>query len=67
MVELKGQTPFGDLLPLKIGGMTVAACDMGQLTVLGAFDRAGPSKAMPAACGLVGMKCCSSVLRRARR
>ena len=48
MVELKAQTPFGDLLPLKIGGMTVAACDMGQLTVLGAFDRAGLSEALEA-------------------
>ena len=52
MVELKAQTPFGDLLPLKIGGMTVAACDMGQLTVLGAFDRAGLSEALEATHGL---------------
>lgn len=52
MVELKAQTPFGDLLPLKIGGMTVAGRDLGQLTMLGVFDRAGLSESLEAAHGL---------------
>ncbi|MEP3687766.1 MAG: sarcosine oxidase subunit gamma family protein [Sulfitobacter dubius] len=52
MVELKAQTPFGELLPLHIGDMTVAARDLGQLTVLGVFDRAGLSKALEAAHGV---------------
>ncbi|MFG6561076.1 sarcosine oxidase subunit gamma [Sulfitobacter sp. 1A15299] len=52
MVELKAQTPFGGLLPLHIGDMTVAARDLGQLTVLGVFDRAGLTKALEAAHGV---------------
>ena len=52
MVELKAQTPFGELLSLHIGDMTVAARDLGQLTVLGVFDRAGLSDALEAAHGL---------------
>ncbi|MFG6564765.1 sarcosine oxidase subunit gamma [Sulfitobacter sp. 1A13421] len=52
MVELKAQTPFGDLLPLHIGDMTVAARDLGQLTVLGVFDPAGLSDALEAAHGV---------------
>lgn len=52
MVELKAQTPFGELLLLHIGDMTVAAHHLGQLTVLGVFDRAGLSEALEAAHGL---------------
>ena len=52
MVELKAQTPFGDLLPLHIGEMTMTARDLGQLTVLGVFDRAGLTKALETAHGV---------------
>ena len=40
MVELKAQSPFADLLPLKISSITVEERDLGRLTVLGGFASA---------------------------
>ncbi|EDQ03724.1 hypothetical protein DSM14862_02194 [Sulfitobacter indolifex] len=53
MVELKAQSPFADLLPLKVGSMTVEERDLGRLTVLGGFaSAAGLSETLEAAHGV---------------
>lgn len=53
MVELKAQSSFADLLPLKIGSMTVEERDLGRLTVLGGFaSAAGLSETLEASHGV---------------
>ncbi|SDF75616.1 sarcosine oxidase subunit gamma [Sulfitobacter delicatus] len=53
MAELKAQNPFADLLPLKIGGVSVDARDLGHLTVLGDLgNRAALAEALEQAHGL---------------
>jgi heterotetrameric sarcosine oxidase gamma subunit len=53
VAELKAQSPFADLLPMKIGGVSVEARDLGCLTILGDLGKkAVASQALQAAHGL---------------
>lgn len=52
MVELKAQSPCAGLLPLEIGGVTVAEVDLGVLTSVSAFDEEATSKALQKAHGM---------------
>jgi heterotetrameric sarcosine oxidase gamma subunit len=53
VAELKAQNPFADLLPMKIGGVSVDARGLGHLTVLGDLgNRAALAEALEQAHGL---------------
>jgi heterotetrameric sarcosine oxidase gamma subunit len=52
VADLTASTPFADLLPLAIGGVTLTAADPGRLTVLTPFDRDAAGAALDSAHGL---------------
>ncbi|MEM6303278.1 MAG: sarcosine oxidase subunit gamma family protein [Pseudomonadota bacterium] len=52
MVELKATSPAAGLLPLRMGGVEVAECDLGHLTSIATFDAAETGKVLEKAHGL---------------